>query len=73
MGLSGACIIFENYKYLMGGVLKLINKKKISMKQIQFIQRCKCGAITIKFSDGASNSMFLETFEGLDLDISRVV
>lgn len=34
------------------------------MKQIQFIQRCKCGAITIKFSDGASNSMFWETFEG---------
>nr|DAL07896.1 MAG TPA: hypothetical protein [Bacteriophage sp.] len=28
MGLSGACIIFENYKYLMGGVLKFINKKK---------------------------------------------
>lgn len=38
MGLSGACIIFENYKYLMGGVLKFINKKKISMKQIQFIR-----------------------------------
>lgn len=40
---------------------------------IQFIRRCKCGAITIKFSDGASNSMFQETFEGLDLDTSRVV
>lgn len=31
------------------------------MKQIQFIRKCKCGAITIRFSDGASNSMFQET------------
>lgn len=40
---------------------------------IQFIRRCKYGAITIKFSNGASNSMFWETFEGLDLDTSGVV
>lgn len=30
--------------------------------------KCKCGAVTIRFDNGASNSMFWETFEKLDLD-----
>lgn len=36
--------------------------------KIEYIQKCKCGAVTIKFDNGASNSMFRETFEKLDLD-----
>lgn len=36
--------------------------------KIEYIQKCKCGAVTIRFDNGASNSMFWETFEKLDLD-----
>ena len=36
--------------------------------KIEYIQKCKCGAVTINFDNGASNSMFWETFEKLDLD-----
>ena len=36
--------------------------------EIEYIQKCKCGAVTIRFDNGASNSMFWETFEKLDLD-----
>lgn len=36
--------------------------------KIEYIQKCKCGAVTISFDNGASNSMFWETFEKLDLD-----
>lgn len=39
----------------------------INMK-IEYIQKCKCGAVTISFDNGVSNSMFLETFEKLNLD-----
>ena len=35
---------------------------------IEYIQKCKCGAVTIRFDNSASNSMFWETFEKLDLD-----
>jgi hypothetical protein len=36
--------------------------------KIEYIQKCKYGAVTIRFDNGASNSMFWETFEKLDLD-----
>lgn len=36
--------------------------------KIEYIQKCKCRAVTINFNNGASNSMFWETFERLDLD-----
>ena len=36
--------------------------------KIEYIQKCKCGGVTISFDNGASNSMFWETFEKLDLD-----
>ena len=36
--------------------------------KIKFIQKCACGAITIRFDNSASNSIFWETFEKLDLD-----
>ena len=36
--------------------------------KIEYIQKCKCRAVTINFDNGASNSMFWETFEKLDLD-----
>lgn len=36
--------------------------------KIEYIQKCKCGAVTIRFDNSASNSMFWETFEKLDLD-----
>lgn len=36
--------------------------------KIEYIQKCKCGAVTIRFDNNASNSMFWETFEKLDLD-----
>ncbi len=33
--------------------------------KIEYIQKCKCGAVTIRFDNSASNSMFWETFEKL--------
>lgn len=40
---------------------------------IKTIQKCKCGAITIRFDNGASNSMFQETFNQLNLDVSKAI
>lgn len=34
-------------------------------------QKCNCGAITVQYDNGASNSMYLETFNQLALDISQ--
>ena len=39
-------------------------------EQITHYQKCACGAITVWFENNASNSMFMETFENLQLDIS---
>lgn len=36
--------------------------------KIKFIQKCKCGAVTIRFNNGASNSMRQDIFEQLNLD-----
>jgi len=36
---------------------------------ITAISKCSCGAVTIWFDNGATNSMFQETFEQLKLDI----
>ena len=33
--------------------------------------KCNCGAITLWFDNGASNSMRMETFEKLGLDLSE--
>lgn len=38
---------------------------------ITYVQQCTCGAITIRYDNNASNSMFQETFEKLKLDISQ--
>lgn len=43
---------------------------KKSLK-VKFLQKCACGAVTIRFDNDASNSMFWETFEGLGLDTSE--
>lgn len=40
------------------------------MCKITHIQNCKCGAVTVSYNNGASNSMFQETFNKLHLDIS---
>lgn len=31
--------------------------------KIKFMQKCKCGAVTIRFNNGASNSMRQDIFE----------
>ena len=38
---------------------------------ITYIQKCVCGAITIVYDNGASNSMYQKTFDRLKLDISQ--
>lgn len=38
---------------------------------ITHIQNCSCGAVTVFYDNGASNSMFQTTFEELNLDISK--
>jgi len=37
--------------------------------KITHISNCQCGAVTIVFDNGASNSMYQETFEQLNLDV----
>lgn len=37
---------------------------------ITAISECNCGAITVYFDNGASNSMFRNTFEQLELDVT---
>lgn len=37
--------------------------------EITYINYCQCGAVTIVFDNGASNSMCQNTFEQLNLDI----
>jgi hypothetical protein len=39
---------------------------------ITHIQKCVCGAITIVYDNGVSNSMYQETFDRLKLDIPQV-
>lgn len=39
--------------------------------KITNISNCQCGAITIIFDNGASNSMCQDTFEQLNLDIQN--
>ena len=43
------------------------------MLKVKYIQKCSCGAITIHFENGASNSMFASTFKKIkkDLDLSQ--
>lgn len=41
------------------------------MMEIISYQKCNCGAITVQYDNGASNSMYLETFNQLALDISQ--
>ena len=38
---------------------------------ITHYSKCSCGAITLWFENGASNSMFIETFETLNIDLSH--
>lgn len=40
---------------------------------ITHIQKCSCGAITVTYDNGASNSMFQSTFKQLKLDVSGAV
>lgn len=40
---------------------------------ITYVQQCTCGAITIRYDNNASNSMFQETFEKLKLDYHRLM
>lgn len=40
---------------------------------ITHIQKCKCGAITVTFDNGADNSMYIDTFNALNLDTSKAV
>lgn len=47
---------------------QIVTEKDGTYMKIEYIQKCKCGAVTISFDNGASNSMFWETFEKLDLD-----
>lgn len=37
--------------------------------KIAHIQKCQCGAVTVFFENGASNSMFQETFNKLNMDV----
>lgn len=41
--------------------------------KVKYISRCACGAITLIFENGASNSMYEETFEKIKhkLDLSE--
>ena len=39
--------------------------------EITYINNCQCGAVTILFDNGASNSMCRDTFEQLNLDIQN--
>lgn len=40
------------------------------MAKITHIQKCQCGAVTVWYDNEASNSMFNETFEKLNLDVT---
>lgn len=41
------------------------------MARITHYQKCQCGAITLLFDNGASNSMYQDTFDALGVDISE--
>lgn len=43
-----------------------------SMIQVQYIQQCQCGAMTVTFEDGASNSMSREMFDRLGFTGKRL-
>lgn len=38
---------------------------------VQYIQECQCGAMTVTFDNGATNSMCRETFERIGFDGER--
>lgn len=42
------------------------------MLKVKYIQKCRCGAVTLHFENGTSNSMFRSTFNKIkkDLDLS---
>ena len=40
-------------------------------KEVAYIQRCMCGAVTVTFADGNENSMYEETFQKLHLNIEN--
>lgn len=42
------------------------------MIQVQFIQECMCGAITVTFENGASNSMSREVFNRIGFTGERL-
>lgn len=50
----------------MGTNIKILNGTKI----VRY-SKCNCGAITLWFNNGASNSMRMETFKKLGLDLSE--
>ena len=43
------------------------------MLKVKYIQKCRCGAVTLHFENGTSNSMFRSTFNKIkkDLDLSN--
>lgn len=41
------------------------------MRIIEY-SKCDCGAITLYFENGASNSMFMSTFKKLELDLRKI-
>lgn len=66
---SGSNFFFEGTSiYSYGHHFEVGRIVKNKQGKIEYIQKCKCGAVTISFDNGASNSMFWETFEKLDLD-----
>lgn len=42
------------------------------MEQIIGYSKCQCGAITLYFENGASNSMYQDTFDSLGIDLTGV-
>ena len=41
------------------------------MKRIEYYQKCSCGAITLFFDDGSDSSMYQETFDSMNIDLSE--
>ena len=41
------------------------------MGNILYYQKCQCGAITLSFDNGSETSMYQETFDKLNVDLSN--
>ena len=41
------------------------------MRSIKYIQKCSCGAITLTFDNDVDSSMYQETFDKLNVDVSN--